>query len=111
MAEGLAEVWQSLRLGRYHEVCLAASARQLADQACFSLPLHSRRHIAPCDPSGRKLDASSRSCRPPVLSSFTDRIGRILQEPTKFAIVERYEQESSQQYHLNNPVSLLILLG
>jgi hypothetical protein len=26
-------------------------------------------------------------------------------EPTKFCIVERYEQESSQQYHLNNPVS------
>jgi quinol monooxygenase YgiN len=28
-------------------------------------------------------------------------------EPTKFCIVERYEQESSQQYHLNNPVSLV----
>jgi len=26
--------------------------------------------------------------------------------PAKFCIVERYEQESSQQYHLNNPVSL-----
>lgn len=26
-----------------------------------------------------------------------------LQDETKFAIVERYEQESSQQYHLNNP--------
>ena len=24
--------------------------------------------------------------------------------PAKFCIVERYEQESSQQYHLNNPV-------
>ncbi|KAJ9104479.1 hypothetical protein QFC21_001975 [Naganishia friedmannii] len=30
----------------------------------------------------------------------------VMQDPkdeTKFAIVERYEQESSQQYHLNNP--------
>lgn len=30
-----------------------------------------------------------------------------MQDPkdeTKFCIVERYEQESSQQYHLNNPV-------
>lgn len=26
-------------------------------------------------------------------------------EPTKFCIVERYEKESSQEYHLNNPVS------
>ncbi len=26
-------------------------------------------------------------------------------DPSKFCIVERYEQESSQQYHLNNPVS------
>jgi hypothetical protein len=32
-----------------------------------------------------------------------------MQDPkdeTKFCIVERYEQESSQQYHLNNPVRL-----
>jgi hypothetical protein len=32
----------------------------------------------------------------------------VMQDPkdeTKFCIVERYEQESSQQYHLNNPVS------
>jgi quinol monooxygenase YgiN len=31
----------------------------------------------------------------------------VMQDPkdeTKFCIVERYEQESSQQYHLNNPV-------
>ncbi|KAJ9111379.1 hypothetical protein QFC19_001147 [Naganishia cerealis] len=28
---------------------------------------------------------------------------RLSQDETKFAIVERYEQESSQQYHLNNP--------
>ncbi|KAJ9114645.1 hypothetical protein QFC22_005521 [Naganishia vaughanmartiniae] len=30
----------------------------------------------------------------------------VMQDPkdeTKFAIVERYEQESSQQYHLDNP--------
>ncbi|WVQ72652.1 hypothetical protein IAR50_002211 [Cryptococcus sp. DSM 104548] len=30
----------------------------------------------------------------------------VMQDPkdqTKFCIVERYEQESSQQYHLNNP--------
>lgn len=30
-----------------------------------------------------------------------------MQDPkdeTKFCIVERYEQESSQQYHLSNPV-------
>jgi quinol monooxygenase YgiN len=32
-----------------------------------------------------------------------------MQDPkdeTKFCIVERYEQESSQQYHLNNPVRI-----
>lgn len=29
--------------------------------------------------------------------------------PAKFCIVERYEQESSQQYHLNNPVRSFVL--
>ena len=31
----------------------------------------------------------------------------VMQDPkdaTKFCIVERYEKESSQEYHLNNPV-------
>lgn len=34
-----------------------------------------------------------------------------MQDPkdeTKFCIVERYQQESSQQYHLNNPVRLTL---
>lgn len=33
-----------------------------------------------------------------------------MQDPkdaSKFCIVERYEKESSQEYHLNNPVSRL----
>lgn len=33
----------------------------------------------------------------------------VMQDPkdaTKFCIVERYEKESSQEYHLNNPVRL-----
>lgn len=38
----------------------------------------------------------------------------VMQDPkdeTKFCIVERYEQESSQQYHLNNPVRPVFLTG
>ena len=46
---------------------------------------------------------------PKVTSSDAGRLSNPLtsassaQDDTKFAIVERYEQESSQQYHLNNP--------
>lgn len=38
-----------------------------------------------------------------IRDPFMSKVDFWCTDATKFCIVERYEQESSQQYHLNNP--------